>query len=332
QVIATKGFGGNGCSRFEHIDRRQVKAFHCQNEVPRVIAKFVEVHPGIAPRDELYPLFYQAPYHGKALSLPLPEFCSPGQVRVLHQQFATPLKDRGAHVNASIDNALPVFWLILCPARPEERAVFNGGDTRGDRREHSWCTVRMRRDAFVEAACLLGEGTHFSLRILCGEAIGARRGATTGGKHFDKIGASFHLGAYGASDLHIAISFNPAKPQMPSRGGDPLPRGNNTRAHHCATLHRRPYRKGNAVQRATITHCGYASAQRRLDICHCPDELGFIRLPLMVVKDRVARAEGHMRMHIDQPRQDRCSRAKIEHLRQTLCTACQLCLDRKSVV
>src|SRR5262249_50309140 len=26
------------------------------------------------------------------------------------------------------------------------------------------------------------------------------------------------------------------------------------------------------------------------------------------------------------PRQDRCSRAKIEHLRKTLCTACQLCL------
>src|SRR5499427_8130110 len=46
----------------------------------------------------------------------------------------------------------------------------------------------------------------------------------------------------------------------------------------------------------------------------------------MVSKDRVAGAEGHMRVHIDQPGQDRCSRTQIEHLRKTLCTACQLCL------
>src|SRR5262249_20718192 len=159
--------------------------------------------------------------------------------------------------------------------------------------EHSWCTVRMRRDAFVEAACLRGEGTHFSLRILRGEAIGARRGAATGGKHLDKIGASLYLGAYGASHLHLTVSLDPAKPQMPSCRAAPLSRGNDTRAHHCATLHCRPYRTGNAVQRATITHRGYASTQRRLDICHCPDELGFIGLALMVVKDRGARAEGH---------------------------------------
>src|SRR5262249_49921157 len=164
------------------------------------------------PRDELYPLFYQAPDHGKALSLPLPELCRPGQVRVLHQQFAAPLKDRGAHVNAGIGNTPPVFWLILCPTRPEERAVLDGGDARGDRREHSWCAVRMRGNAFVEAACLFGEGTHFRLRKLCGEAISARRGAATGGKYLDKIGASFHLGAHGASDLHIAIRLDPAKP------------------------------------------------------------------------------------------------------------------------
>src|SRR4030095_2166979 len=194
QVIATKGFGGNGCSRFEHIDRRQVNAFHRQDEVTWVVGKFVEVHPGIAPRDELYPLFYQAPDQGKTLNLPLPKLCSPGQVRVLHQQFAAPLKDRGAHVNASIGNAPPVFWLILCPTRPEERAVLDGGDARGDRREHSWRAVRMRRNTFVETACLLGEGTHFGPRILRGEAIGARRGAATGRKHLDKIGTSLYLG------------------------------------------------------------------------------------------------------------------------------------------
>src|SRR4030095_12318677 len=166
QVIATKGFGGNGCSRFEHIDRRQVNAFHRQDEVTWVVGKFVEVHPGIAPRDELYPLLYQAPDQGKTLNLPLPKLRSPGQVRVLHQQFATPLKDCGAHVNASIGNAPPVLWLILCTTWPEERAVLDGSDACSDRREHSWCTVGMRRNAFVEAACLLGESTHFRLRIL----------------------------------------------------------------------------------------------------------------------------------------------------------------------
>src|SRR6267143_655174 len=301
-------------------------AFHRQDEITWVIGKCVEVHPGITSRDELYPLFYQAPDHGEGLSLRLPKRCSPGQVRVLHQQFTASLKNRGTHVNSGIGNAPPVFWFILCTTRSEERAVLDGGDARGDRREHPWRAVGMRRDAFIETVRFLGEGAHFSLRILRGEGIGARRGAATGGKHLEKIGASLYLGAHGAPDLHLTVGLDSAKPQMPPCSGDPLSRGNDTCAHHCATLPRRPYRKGNAVQRATIAPCGHASAQRRLDICHCPDELGFVGLPLMVVKNRVARAEGHMRMHIDQPRQDRCSRAKIEHLRKTLYTACQLCL------
>ena len=77
----------------------------------------------------------------------------------------------------------------------------------------------------------------------------------------------------------------------------PLQR-HDTRAHHRAALCR-PYRKGDTVQRTTIAHGGDASAQRRLDIFHCPDELDFIGLPLMVVKDHVTGAKGHMRMHVD---------------------------------
>jgi len=54
-----------------------------------------------------------------------------------------------------------------------------------------------------------------------------------------------------------------------------------------------------------------------LDICHCPDELGFVGLPLMVVKNRVARAEGTYAYAIDSaqarpllPRQDRAPAQK----------------------
>src|SRR4026207_1100294 len=118
----------------------------------------------------------------------------------------------------------------------------------------------MRCDAFVEATGLFGEGTHFSLRVLCGKRIGPRRGAATGGKHLDKICASFHLGAHGATDLHLTVRLNTTKPQMSSRGGDARPRGDNTRAEHGTVLHGCPYGKGDAVQRATIAYGGDASA------------------------------------------------------------------------
>src|SRR6266542_2574328 len=47
----------------------------------------------------------------------------------------------------------------------------------------------------------------------------------------------------------------------------------------------------------------------------------------MVVKDRIARAKGHVGMHVDQPRQDRRLRAKIKLLRKTFGAARELCLQ-----
>ena len=53
--LRPRASAANGRGRFEHVDRRQVNAFHSQDEITWVIGKFVEVHPGIASRDQLYP-------------------------------------------------------------------------------------------------------------------------------------------------------------------------------------------------------------------------------------------------------------------------------------
>src|SRR5439155_19097470 len=153
------------------------------------------IDPGIAPGNEPYSRFHQAPYQVETVGLSLEMGCGPGLIWVLCQQLAPAPKEGRAHVNPCIRNAPALLWLILYTTGVQERAVLDGRDVCRDRREHPWCAVDVRRHPFVEASRLLGEGAQFGFRILRGEGIGARGRAPSSRKYLDKICPGFHLGA-----------------------------------------------------------------------------------------------------------------------------------------
>src|SRR5262249_7712001 len=154
-----------------------------------------------------------------------------------------------------------------------------------ERREHAGGAMGMHGDPFVEAPRLLSEGAHFSLGILGGEAVRARRGGATSRTHLDKICPGFDLGPYGTTDLLGAVGLDAAKPEVSPSRGNALARSDDARADHEPSLHCRPHRKGDAIERATVPDGGHPGAQCRLHVLYGTNQLGFVGLPLMVIKD-----------------------------------------------